>query len=102
MTKTAKRKAKATRAKNVAAVAKTTKKVQVVKNASGVRPEFNADAKIVVLPAGKENPRRESTARWKRYRDLQNSKTVGEFLAKHPRWNSTITRCVIEKLIELR
>jgi hypothetical protein len=63
---------------------------------------FNADAKIVVLPAGKENPRREGTARWQRYRDLQNSKTVGEFLKKHPRWRATVTRCVIDKLIELR
>jgi hypothetical protein len=45
------------------------------------RPAFNAEAKIVVLPAGKENPCREGSARWKRYRDLQNSKTVGEFLA---------------------
>jgi hypothetical protein len=66
------------------------------------RPEFNSDARIVVLPAGKENPRREGTARWQRYEDLLKSKTVGDFLAKHPRRNSTITRCVIARLIELR
>ena len=70
--------------------------------ASGQRPEFNPPARIVVLPAGKENPRREGTARWKRYEDILKSKTVGDFLAKHPRWNSTLTRCVIAKLIELR
>jgi hypothetical protein len=55
-----------------------------------------------VLPAGKVNPRREGTARWKRYEDILKSKTVGDFLAKHPRWNSTLTRCVMAKLIELR
>jgi hypothetical protein len=71
-------------------------------NASGVRPEFNPEARIVVLAAGKENPRREGTARWVRYRDLVASKTVGEFLAKHPRWHATVTRCVIAGLIELR
>lgn len=105
MTKTAKLKAKRTRSRTVAAVKKAVdlKKVGTVKtNDSGVRPVFNADAKIVVLEAGKENPRREGTARWKRYEDLRNSKTVGEFLAKHPKWHATVTRCVIEKLIELK
>jgi hypothetical protein len=103
--KKAQAKAKATRAANVAAVAEAVnlKKVgKVQATDAGKRAEFNADAKIVVLPAGKENPRREGTARWKRYEDLRKSGTVGEFLKKHPRWNSTITRCVIEKLIELR
>ena len=99
------KKAKATRAKNVAAVAKAVnmKKVGKVQTTdAGQRAEYNADAKIVVLPAGKENPRREGSARWKPYEDLRKSGTVGEFLKKHPRWNSTITRCVIEKLIEIK
>jgi hypothetical protein len=102
--KAAKAQAKATRKENVAAVAKAVNpaKVKVASSDAGVRPEFDPAARIVVLPAGKENPRREGTARWKRFHDLQNSKTVGEFLKKHPRWNSTITRCVIDKLIELR
>jgi hypothetical protein len=97
-------KARATRAKTVAAVtqAVASKNVKVATTASGQRPEFNPDAKIVVTAKGKENPRREGTARWKRYEDLRKSATVAEFLAKHPRWNSTITRCVIAKLIELR
>jgi hypothetical protein len=99
----AKAKAKATAAANVAKVAKVVKNVKVATNKDGMkRPEFNPDSKIVVLAAGKENPRREGTARWKRYRDLVASKTVGEFLGKHPRWNSTVTRCVIDGLIELR
>jgi hypothetical protein len=98
-----KAKATATAAANVAKVAKVVKNVKVATNKDGMkRPEFNPDSKIVVLAAGKENPRREGSARWKRYRDLVASKTVGEFLAKHPRWNSTVTRCVIDKLIELR
>jgi hypothetical protein len=62
-------KAKATRAANVAAAAEAVnlKKVgKVQATDTGKRAEFNADAKIVVLPAGKENPRREGTARWKR------------------------------------
>src|SRR5262245_4087832 len=64
-------KAKATRAKTVAAVTQVvaSKNVRVASNASGVRPEFNPAARIVVLPAGKENPRREGTARWKRYEE---------------------------------
>jgi hypothetical protein len=100
----AKAQAKATRKENVAAVAKVVNpaKVKVASSAAGVRPEFDPQARIVVLPAGKENPRREGSARWVRYRDLMASKTVGEFLKKHPRWNSTVTRCVIAKLIELR
>jgi hypothetical protein len=107
MTKTQKT---ATRAKgaarNVAAVAKAVnlKKVgKVVQSDQRVqRVVLNADAKIVVLPAGKTNPRREGTERWKRYEDLLHSKTVGAFLAKHPKWHATITRCVIDKLIEVR
>jgi hypothetical protein len=102
----AKAQAKATRKENVAAVAKAVnpKKVKVVTSATTgmVRPEFDPQARIVVLPAGKENPRREGTERWKRYEAILKSKTVGDFLAKFPRWNSTITRCVIDKLIELR
>src|SRR5262245_43017193 len=83
--------AKQTRKENVAAVAKAVnlqKVGKVASNASGVRPEFNPDARIIVLPAGKENPRREGTARWVRYRDLVASNTVGEFLQKHPRWHA--------------
>jgi hypothetical protein len=93
-------------ARNVAAAkaAVNLKKVgKVVASAQGVpRVAFNADAKIVVLPAGKENPRRKGTARYRRYEDLLRSKTVGDFLAKHPKWHATITRCVIAKLIEVR
>jgi hypothetical protein len=102
--KAAKAQAKATRKENVAAVAKVVspKNVKVASTASGVRPEFNPQARIVVLAAGKENPRREGTERWKRYEAILKSKTVGDFLAKFPKWNSTLTRCVIDKLIELR
>jgi hypothetical protein len=88
--KKAQAKAKATRAANVAAVAEAVnlKKVSKVQATdAGKRPEFNADAKIVVLPAGKENSRREGTERWKRYETILKSKTVGDFLAKFPRWN---------------
>ena len=66
--------------------------------AAGVNP----DARIVVLPAGKENPRKPGSARRTRYEDLRKSATVGDFLKKHPRRNSTIARAVIAKLIELQ
>lgn len=80
-----------------AAKAKATKPVARLAGAP-----FGADAKIVVLPAGKTNPRKPGSARYKRYEDVLKSKTVGDFLARHPRRNSTLTRLVIAKLIEIR
>src|SRR5262245_56515812 len=78
------------------------KRNKTVKEVATSGTPINGNARIVVLPAGKENPRREGSARWRRYRDLINSKTVGDFLAKHPKWHATVTRCVAAKLIELR
>jgi hypothetical protein len=66
------------------------------------KPVAANNAKIIVLPAGKENPRRKGTERWKRFNDLQKCKTVAAFLVKHPGWQSTIARCVEDKLIAVR
>jgi hypothetical protein len=58
--------------------------------------------RIVVLPAGRLNPRQSGTRRWQRYEDILRSKTVGAFLAKHPEWEMTINRYVAAGLIALQ
>jgi hypothetical protein len=98
----AKEKAKpVAKAKAKPAKAKAAAKAKA-KPAKAKATKFAPDAKIVVLPEGKENPRRKGTERWKRFDTLQKCKTVAAFLAKHPGWQSTIASCVEEKLIAVR
>jgi hypothetical protein len=61
-----------------------------------VPPRFADTARITVLPAGKENPRRKGGGPYQRYEVLLKSRTVGEFLKKHPKWRSTIYRALTE------
>ena len=66
------------------------------------QPRYPDTAKIMVLPKGKENPRREGSGPFKRYAVLIKSKTVGEFLKELPEWRSTINRAVKEERIEIK
>jgi hypothetical protein len=72
---------------------------------SGCKPrraKLDPTDRIVVLLAGRVNPRRTGSGRWQRYEDILRSKTVGTFLAKHPDWESTINRYVADGLIALQ
>lgn len=65
-------------------------------------PRYPDTAKIVVLPKGKENPRRQGSPPYQRYAVLLKSKTVGEFLKELPEWRATIARAVKEQRIEVK
>jgi len=80
-------------------MAKSLKKVAVRKVS---RTQYENGAKITILTAGRENPRRKGTAPYKRYDVLLRSRTVGAFLKKLPKWRSTITRAVREKLVVVK
>jgi hypothetical protein len=72
---------------------------------SGCKPrrvKLDPTDRIVVLPAGRMNPRHTGSGRWQRYEDILRSKTVGAFLAKHPDWESTINRYIADGLIALQ
>lgn len=79
---------------------KTTKKV-VAKVATKRVARFDDAKRIVILPAGKTNPRRKGTGPFNRYNVLLRSRTVGAFLKSQPKWHSTIVRAVKEKLIRV-
>jgi hypothetical protein len=66
------------------------------------RAKLDPTDRIVVLLAGKSNLRRMGSGRWHRYQDILRSKTVGAFLAKHPRWESTLNHYVARGWIEIR
>ena len=80
------------------ATAKKTTERRKVKSTRARRttPKFADTARIVVLPAGKENPRRKGSGPYQRYAVLLKSRTVGEFLKKLPQWRSTIYRAMRE------
>jgi hypothetical protein len=61
-----------------------------------IPPQFQDNAKITVLEAGKENPRRKGSGPYQRYEVLLKSRTVGAFLQKYPKWRSTIYRALRE------
>jgi hypothetical protein len=86
--------------KPVAKVAKVAVK-KSAKVAAPKRTHFDADKRIVVLPAGKANPRRKGSGAFNRYNVLLKSRTVGAFLKSQPKWHSTIVRAVSEKLIRV-
>jgi hypothetical protein len=60
---------------------------------------YRPEQRIIVIT--KENPRRDGKGPSKRYNTLTACKTVGEFLAKLPKWQSTITRNVNEGHVKL-
>jgi hypothetical protein len=62
---------------------------------------FALNAKITVLPDGKENPRRQGSGPFARYEDILKSKTVGDFLKRQPQWRATLKRAVDEGLIAI-
>jgi len=67
------------------------------------RLTFKAEQKITVLPAAKkEGLRRKGTAPFRRFEDLKRSRTVGQFLKRHPKWMTTIARAVREELVRVR
>jgi hypothetical protein len=86
-------------------MAKTAKKTTTKKTAKVAstqrRARYSDNARIVVLADGKDNPRREGTAPFKRYAVLLKSRTVGAFLKSQPKWYATITRAVKEKRIKV-
>jgi hypothetical protein len=91
-------KAKATKANKAKATpAKAAKgKATVAKVAKML---YRPEQRIVVIT--KENPRRDGKEPAKRYNILTACKTVGEFLAKLPKWQATITRNVNEGHVKL-
>jgi hypothetical protein len=78
-------------------MSKTQKQVKrVVKSV-----KLDVGQRIVVLPAGKANPRRAGSAPYKRYAVLLKSRTVGAFLKSQPKWRGTIVRALKEQRIRV-
>lgn len=65
------------------------------------RARYADSARITVLPAGKDNPRRKGTAPYNRYAVLLRSRTVGAFLKAQPKWYATIVRAVKEQRVKV-
>jgi hypothetical protein len=77
------------------------KSVKSVKKVATKRARYEDNARITVLPGGKENPRKTGSAPFKRYAVLLKSRTVGAFLKAQPKWHSTIVRAVKEQRIRV-
>lgn len=83
-------------------MSKSVKRVakQATKNTPKVA-KLDPAQRIVVLPAGKANPRRAGSAPHKRYSVLLKSRTVGAFLKSQPKWRGTIVRAIKEQRIRV-
>jgi len=66
------------------------------------RANLDPAARIIVLHAGRMNPRYPGSGRWHRYQDILRSNTVGAFLVKHPRWESTLNHYIAAGRIALQ
>ena len=92
-------------AKAKVAPAKVAKRKGKVAKANGGRPAgvaaLAATARIVVLPAGKENPRNKGTGPHARYASLLKAGTVGAFLKLQPGWTSTLRRAEKQGFIRI-
>jgi hypothetical protein len=65
------------------------------------RVTYQDSQRIVVMPAGKTNPRRAGKGPFGRYAALVKSRTVGDFVKMHPKWPQTIARAVREQLVKI-